>query len=57
MFESCGLTPGTRLAVNNPKFRRLVGADASPDTMDRELDRAFEYVPSLRPVKGIVYSR
>jgi len=27
------------LDVNNPKFRKLVGKDAKPETMEEELER------------------
>lgn len=32
------------LEINNAKFRKLVGIDAHPDTMERELERVIAYV-------------
>ncbi|KAF7792625.1 hypothetical protein EIP86_003722 [Pleurotus ostreatoroseus] len=31
----------TTLEINNPKFRRLVGSDANPETVEREVERAL----------------
>lgn len=31
------------LEINNSKFHKYVGADAKPDTMERELDHAQMY--------------
>ena len=36
-----------RLRINNAKFRTLVGVDPKPETVERDVEQAIAYIPSL----------